>query len=577
MQRFSLPLRRKKRAVLIALAVAILCAVYYVTVPLQKGIYVSRTGPIVVNVVDNRGSLLETLSLEKQTEPDVTHASLVIGTASLGTGKNRTIDAVPVPTLETSTSEGNHVWDSSVGEKASRVRSMVQHAWKTYAVKAFGSNEYHSLSETPYEGSSLFGHGNSLGVFIVDSLDTLMLMGMDAERKRSIEWIRDHFNPKAVNGFVNVFEVTIRVLGGLLGALTLSNDQEEKEILLKASMSLADRLLRAFDERKSNLPHSRLNLHTGVTTHHSWLRSCIVLSEAGTLQLEMEYLSELSGNPKYSRAVRLAVKSLSDRFDGNNFVPLFAGQTYQCPQQISIGANGDSYYEYLLKVEILLNYTRNLTVFGKPSESFELFKNAMNKIEELTLDDSNPNATYFAEINRGRREDSVGHLFCFTGGLYGLARMHNISADAEQLQRYERLARNLTYTCRQSYVLGKGLGPEQFRVNSETGTVHKSHSSVYILRPEYAESLFYLYRLTGDPIYREWGWEMVEQLERRCKVKGGYTTLNDVFKDDLGDDQPTYFIAETLKYLYLLFTDKLDPKMFVFNTEAHPFRIIRQN
>ena len=83
----------------------------------------------------------------------------------------------------------------------------------------------------------------------------------------------------------------------------------------------------------------------------------------------------------------------------------------------------------------------------------------------------------------------------------------------------------------------------------------KYEGSSYMLRPEVIESLFYLNKLTGDPIYREWGWEIFQAIERNCKTDAGYGGFNDVMAADSGtaDKMESFFLAETLKYLYILF------------------------
>jgi len=97
----------------------------------------------------------------------------------------------------------------------------------------------------------------------------------------------------------------------------------------------------------------------------------------------------------------------------------------------------------------------------------------------------------------------------------------------------------------------------------------------YPLRPEIVESAFYLYRATHDPKYLEMGKTIFEDLVRFCRTEDGYTVLADVRTKEKGDLMPSYFLAETLKYLYLLFApeETLDLSAVVLNTEAHPLRI----
>ena len=97
-------------------------------------------------------------------------------------------------------------------------------------------------------------------------------------------------------------------------------------------------------------------------------------------------------------------------------------------------------------------------------------------------------------------------------------------------------------------------------------------------RPETVESLFYLYRLTRDERYREWGWNIFQAFEKYTKVKsGGYASLVSVYKPrHFRDRMESFFMSETLKYLFLLFGDDnnvLSLREWVFNTEAHPLPI----
>ena len=147
------------------------------------------------------------------------------------------------------------------------------------------------------------------------------------------------------------------------------------------------------------------------------------------------------------------------------------------------------------------------------------------------------------------------------------------------LSHHFRLGAEVTRTCHESYSrTATHLGPESFRFdNGNEAVAVMQREKGYLLRPETIESYFVLWRLTKDPKYRQWGWEVVLALEKYCRVAGGFTGVRDVYsynpsKDDV---QQSYFLAETLKYLYLLFSeDSLLPlDHWVFNTEAHPFRI----
>ena len=98
----------------------------------------------------------------------------------------------------------------------------------------------------------------------------------------------------------------------------------------------------------------------------------------------------------------------------------------------------------------------------------------------------------------------------------------------------------------------------------------------YSLRPETVESFFFLWRLTRDASWRERGWKIFGALQQQCRTASGYAALTDVRRRRSHEDSmPSFWMAETLKYLYLLFSedDVLPLDQWVFNTEAHPFRV----
>lgn len=102
----------------------------------------------------------------------------------------------------------------------------------------------------------------------------------------------------------------------------------------------------------------------------------------------------------------------------------------------------------------------------------------------------------------------------------------------------------------------------------------------YLLRPELIESLYYLYYLTGDTTYQDWGWKIFEALEKYTRQPDGYSSISDVRQPENvrpRDKMESFFLAETLKYLYLLFDKQnLFPfDQWIFNTEAHPLPIYK--
>lgn len=119
------------------------------------------------------------------------------------------------------------------------------------------------------------------------------------------------------------------------------------------------------------------------------------------------------------------------------------------------------------------------------------------------------------------------------------------------------------------------MGAERAHIDMKTGRIAPS-GGPYLQRPEVVESLFYLWRATHDQKYRDWGWAIFQAIEKHCKKEAGYSGTTSVSQDppESNDRQESWFLAETLKYLYLLFSDDdvLDLSQWVFNTEAHPLR-----
>ncbi|KAJ0233654.1 hypothetical protein HA466_0280070 [Hirschfeldia incana] len=232
----------------------------------------------------------------------------------------------------------------------------------------------------------------------------------------------------------------------------------------------------------------------------------------------------------------------------------------------------------------------------------------MKGVRHLLVRKSIPNGLVFVgELpygSKGEFSPKMDHLVCFLPGTLALGATKGLTKEkalAENLLSFEdlenlKLAEDLAKACFEMYeVTATGLAPEiaYFHTEeySEGGLEGGNKSSVYakdiiikhadrhnLLRPETVESLFVLYRITKDTIYREQGWKIFEAFEKHTKVKsGGYTSLDDATEvpPHRRDKMETFFLGETLKYLYLLFGDDsvIPLDKFVFNTEAHPLPI----
>lgn len=181
-------------------------------------------------------------------------------------------------------------------------------------------------------------------------------------------------------------------------------------------------------------------------------------------------------------------------------------------------------------------------------------------------------------INSKDFKPKMDHLVCFMPGTLILGFKNGMP------ESHLNLARDLLETCYQTYMYQPThLAPEitYFNVNgeSETDMYVKVNDAHNLLRPEFVESLYYFYALTGNKTYQDMGWEIFQAFEKYTKVKHGYTSIGNV-KNALNtrprDMMESFWLGETLKYFYLLFSDdrnEIDLEKFVFNTEAHPLPI----
>jgi len=455
--------------------------------------------------------------------------------------------------------------DPTTRDRRNFVKKMMKHAWTNYVQYAWGKNELRPISQRGHT-ASVFG-SSSMGATIVDSLDTLYIMGMEEEFQHAREWLKTNLDMSKMMGDVSVFETNIRYVGGLLTAFAFTGDTLFKD---KAT-HIVDKMLPAFNT-PTGIPYALVNMQSGNAKNFGWASGgSSILSEFGTLHMEFAYLSDITGNPVYREKVEKVRNFVANlERPGNKLYPNYlhpkTGKWGQ--QHVSVGALGDSFYEYLLK-EWLRSGKRDL-------QAKNMFDEAAKDIEEHLVQTSVSGLTYIAEMKYGRLEHKMDHLACFAGGMYGLAAKNE---QDDNSKRWMSIAEGITNTCHESYDRSDTkLGPEAFRfTDSIEARALKQNERYYILRPETFESYFLMWRLTKDPKYREWGWEAVQALENSCRVNGGYTGIKNVYEvgGQQDDVQQSFFLAEALKYLYLLFSDDdlIDLDQWVFNTEAHPLPV----
>ncbi|XP_041720985.2 mannosyl-oligosaccharide 1,2-alpha-mannosidase IA-like [Coregonus clupeaformis] len=460
---------------------------------------------------------------------------------------------------------GHEPTDPETKERRAKIKEMMTFAWDSYKRYAWGSNELRPVSKQGHS-SNLFG--SIKGATIVDALDTLYIMEMYEDFDMATEWVEKNLDFN-VNAEVSVFEVNIRFVGGLLSAYYLSG----KEVFRKKAIELGEKLLPAF-KTPTGIPWALLNLKSGIGRNWPWASGgSSILAEYGTLHLEFMHLSKLSGNPAFAEKV-MNIRKVLNRLDKPqglypNYLNPNSGQWGQ--HHVSVGGLGDSFYEYLLKAWLMSDKT--------DEEGKKLYYNALQAIETSLIRKSSGGLMYIAEWKGGLLEHKMGHLTCFAGGMIALGAD---GAPEDKTGHQMEQAAEIARTCHESYARTTlKLGPEAFRFDGGVEAIAtRQNEKYFILRPEVIETYMYMWRFTHDPKYREWGWEAVQALEKHCRVEGGYSGVRDVYASSPNHDdvQQSFYLAETLKYLYLLFSDDdhLPLEHWVFNTEAHPLPVIKK-
>ncbi len=451
----------------------------------------------------------------------------VLGSAALaaaGTAVGRPARAVDLPS------------DAAV---AKEVREEFRHSWEGYKRAAWGYDEVRPVSGGR---NDFFASGHTFGLSIVEALDTLWLMELDGEVALAADWIEAHFDP-AADVDIQVFEAVIRLVGGLLAGYLCTGRPK----LLARCRELADRLLPAFTRSPTGLPYRYVNLRTGAVSG-----STSPLAEIGTNLPEFGLLTRLTGDRKYLDAARRAAREVVSRRSSLDLLgttlDVESGHwtdTTSCAPNPPV----DSFYEYLWLGSELLGD-------GEVRSWYRLLADAVAKYQ-LTEAGGH---YWYQQVDAGTGEvlgSRQSELAAFYAGLLGK------SGDLPTARVYYR---SWTALMQLAPVL-----PESFDL--QTGQVLDARNQ---LRPEYLNSAFDLWRLTGFGEYKQTAYQAFRNVKWAMRVPGGYTVAEDVSASPirLGDLTPGYWFAESLKYVYLMFAaaPRFDYRTGLLSTEGKLLR-----
>ncbi|KAF2632040.1 glycoside hydrolase family 47 protein [Macroventuria anomochaeta] len=483
------------------------------------------------------------------------------------------------------------------------VKRVFQKSWESYRAKAWMKDALKPISGQYVDQFS------GWAATLVDSLDTLWMMGMKVEFYEAVEAVATIDFGKSTAATVNTFETCIRYLGGLIAAYDLSGH----EVLLQKAVEVGDLLYAGFNT-ENGMPVDFINFESAKEGTGLRVETQVVSASPGTITLEFSRLSQLTGDNKYYAAV----SQVMDLFYQNQNATRLPGMWPMMVSmnkkdvvfgyQFTIGGNADSLYEYLPKAHALLGSS------DPSSKKYEImsryFMNtAMDSLffrPMIPGDDDILISGNCDVLQDGPHLDPESeHLSCFIGGLYALGgRLFN---NDEYLNVGAKLARGCAYAYKS---FPTGIMPERYNMALCPGENHRqgciwdeaafaaeaanrpqyktdlpkgfttAKDPRYILRPEAIESIFILWRITGDPSFRATAWEMFQAVAKATDTAYANAAITDVNASGGGEKEDymeSFWMAETLKYFYLCFadTDLISLDEFVLNTEAHPFRLSR--
>jgi ER degradation enhancer, mannosidase alpha-like 2 len=418
---------------------------------------------------------------------------------------------------------------------AGQVRAAFLHAWEGYRRYAWGHDDLDPLTRKPHDW-----YGVPLLMTPVDAYDTMLLMGLRDQAADAKRLILERLSfDQDVS--VQVFEVTIRLLGGLLSAYEMDGDPR----FLRLAGDLGDRLLPAF-RSPTGMPFRYVNLRTGATRD-----PVSNPAEVGTLMLEFGTLARLTNRPVYYDTAKRAAEQLFARRSKIGLVGSTIDVRTGAWQDGTshIGGGIDSWYEYLLK---------SWRLFGD-DDFRRMWQASVGPMHRYLADERYGGLWYGqADMTSGARAGTrFGSLEAFLPAVLAL------SGDTARAGRLMISVNRMWTTF--------GIEPETL----DYSTMTIGDEPGYELRPESLESAYYLYRLTGDERYRKMGAAMWTAIDRWTRTDAGFAALSDVRTRAKRDRMHSFLFAETLKYAYLLLAppETLDLSKVVFNTEAHPLHL----
>lgn len=501
------------------------------------------------------------------------------------------------------------------------IKETFTRGWKSYKKRAWMQDEL-----APISGGSV-NTFSGWAATLVDNLDTLWMMDMKDDFYEAVRALSEIDFTWTEDDKINVFETTIRYLGGFLAAYDLSGDQA----LLDKAVEVGNMLYIAFDT-PNRMPITRWDMKNGLNGGEQHANRRCLVAEVGSLTLEFTRLSQLTGNPKWFDAVNRVMhvfEEQQNKTDLPGMWPIMIDAytpDFTDDSTFTLGGMADSLYEYFPKTYALLGglddmYQRLYEFSMATAVKHNIYRPMVPDNADILI--SGRSSVYSSRINLIPEGQ---HLVCFAGGMFALgAKLFNMPEHMD-------IARKLVDGCIWAYnATPSGIMPEIFRMipcqrpddgsnkplseacewdeakyqeallgpGSSRAQADETRRLVernklpkgfvgmedrqYLLRPEAIESVFLLYRMTGDESLLDAAWDMFTAIDEMTSTEYGNAVLADVTtaRDANAEEPPrlkdkmeSFWLAETLKYFYLIFSDPqlISLDEYVFNTEAHPLK-----
>ncbi len=478
------------------------------------------------------------------------------------------------------------------------VKKAFERCWASYRDQAWLHDELKPVSG---------GFKDTFGGWaatLIDALDTMWIMDMHEEFQEAVGVVDKNisFGSSSSGDVISLFETNIRYLGGLLAAYDLSG----YDLLKKKATDAGDMILKAFDT-PNHMPIGRWDIKEAAQNKNQTAPSETSLAEIGTLVLELTRLSLVTGDARYYDVTQ-HITDLLDTSQMKTKIPGLwsisvdpSAALFDAGTGYTMGGGADSAYEYFPKMIALLDnldpmyerlYKRSMAatrehLIYRPMVPCEADILMTGEASSKTDDGGNSTLTPITE-----------HLTCFAGGMYALGgRLTSNDSDVD-------IGRRLTNGCVWAYnatksgvmserLVGVPCDDKTHCAWNETAWraavgdnvaddelppqgIAKLKSKEYILRPEAIESIFIMYRVTGDKMWQEKAWAMWQAIDGLTKTELANSAVDNVDSGAVKkqDSMESFWLAETLKYFYLVFSEPtlINLDEWVLNTEAHPFK-----